>query len=45
LLWRDVCPNGEDISKDEASSILERYFSTTHSWFPISVSLLDLEIC
>ena len=41
LLWRDVCPNGEDISKDEASNIVDRYFSTTHSWFPISVYLPD----
>lgn len=39
LLWRDVCPDGEDISKDEASKILDRYFSTTHSWLPISMQL------
>lgn len=39
LLWRDLCPNGEDISKDEASNIVDRYFSTTHSWLPIGVFL------
>ena len=44
LLWRDVCPNGEDISKDEASSILDRYFSTTHSWLPIGVSAPNPDI-
>ena len=44
LLWRDVCPNGEDISKDEASNILDRYFSTTHSWLPIGVSLPNLGV-
>jgi hypothetical protein len=41
LPWRDVWPNGEDISKDEASNIVDRYFSTTHSWLPISVSFPD----
>jgi hypothetical protein len=35
LLWRDLCPGSEDISKDEASNIIDRYFSTTHSWLPI----------
>ena len=40
LRWRDVCPEGEDISKDEASNIVDRYFSTTHSWFPICMYLL-----
>jgi hypothetical protein len=39
LLWGDVCPDGEDISKDEASNIMDRYFSTTHSWLPISLYL------
>jgi hypothetical protein len=39
LLWRDICPDGENISKDEASNIMDRYFSTTHSWLPISVSM------
>ena len=38
LLWRDVCPNGEDISKDEASNILDGCFSTTYSWPPIVVT-------
>jgi hypothetical protein len=43
LLWRDICPDGEDISKDEASKILDRYFSTTHSWLPIGASLPNYE--
>lgn len=43
LLWRDVCPDGENISKAEASNILDRYFSTTHSWLPIGGSLPDNE--
>jgi len=45
LLWRDVCPNGEDISKGEASNILDRYFSTTHSWLPIGMYLTDHRAC
>jgi hypothetical protein len=36
LLWRDLCPSSEDIPKDEASNIIDRYFNTTHSWLPIS---------
>jgi hypothetical protein len=43
LLWRDVCLGGEEISKDEASNIVYRYFSTTHSWLPISESPRDHE--
>jgi len=39
LLWQDVCADGDEISKDEASNIMDRYFSTTHSWFPISAYL------
>lgn len=39
LLWRDVCPDSENISKAEASNIVDRYFTTTHSWLPISVYL------
>lgn len=37
LLWRDVCSNSESISKVEALNITDRYFSTTHSWLPISM--------
>lgn len=39
LSWRDVCPDSDDVSKDEASNIMDRYFSTTHSWLPISKRL------
>lgn len=43
LLWRDVCFQSEGISKDEALSITERYFSTTHTWLPISMSIPGFE--
>ena len=43
LLWRDVCPDADDISRTEASNIVERYFSTTHSWLPIGECLPNLE--
>lgn len=42
LLWLDVCPGSYDICKDEASNIIDRYFSTTHSWLPISMFLQDI---
>jgi hypothetical protein len=35
LLWRDVCSGLGEVSADEAASIADRYFSTTHSWLPI----------
>lgn len=35
LLWRDVCPGLGEVSADEAASIADRYFSTTHLWLPI----------
>lgn len=44
LLWRDVCPGGEDLSKDEASNIVGRYFSTTHSWLPVGAYLPDRSV-
>lgn len=37
LLWRDVGPSSDDISKEEAIAITDRYFNTTHSWLPISM--------
>jgi hypothetical protein len=39
LLWRDLCPGSEDIPLAEASDIIDRYFSTTHSWLPIGACL------
>ena len=38
LLWRDVCSGLGEVSADEAASITDRYFSTTHSWLPIGTS-------
>jgi hypothetical protein len=35
LLWRHVCSGLGEVSADEAASIADRYFSTTHSWLPI----------
>jgi hypothetical protein len=35
LLWRDVCPGLDEVSADDAAAIVDRYFSTTHSWLPI----------
>jgi len=37
LLWRDVCSGLGEVSADEAASIADRYFSTTHSWLPIGM--------
>jgi len=36
LLWLDVCPGMDALAADQAASITDRYFSTTHSWLPIS---------
>lgn len=38
LLWRDVCSGLGEVSADEAASVADRYFSTTHSWLPIGKS-------
>jgi len=42
LLWRDVCPGMDEVSVDEAASIINRYFSTTHSWLPVGKVCLEM---
>lgn len=37
LIWRDVCSGLGEVSADEATSITDRYFKTTHSWLPIGM--------
>lgn len=36
MMWQDIYPGAEGITASKASSVLDKYFSTTHSWFPIS---------
>jgi hypothetical protein len=42
LLWRNICSGLGEVSADEAASIADRYFSTTHSWFPIGKFLYSM---
>lgn len=41
LLWKDICPGALPFTHTEARNVVEEYYRSTHTWFPISETYMD----